>query len=1740
MILFAVISFNAICTKKQKLLLSVQTHLPHRSTTLDFELDPEISISSLKELIHRMIGVPPQHQHLYTQANFQLFDLLHENGIDKNKIISLSTDEPTQDGPKATCQFGDEAERPLPETHYKTRSETEQNEATLREEQNPGNRQTPDKDKPEVLRCGKQKLQVFVRNPLLHGPKTLCFHLHSETLVSTLKESVYRKIGIQPQHQLLHIKRNVLNFQLHDLLTLNECGIQQDENISLCLPARGLLGGGRKDPKDLAMQHTDKPKNDGIADTAAESQQRGQQSCKSEAQDSPVKMMETSQGVSSSQQKERTQGQDSQQGSIETARSRQGEIGHLKEPQSQEEQIEEVTDISIPLPSAASAKHWGQSGDLTESSDQHRPLTEKQQQFDEVTDLKYKERTLMPAVPQLWPNDRQLIRTKVQSPQLCQGSDPDSHQKHATVSHKLLQKPGQEQIEDVLKSKPEERGDMRIPQHYQTEHTCMRHEEPGDPHRQKQQLVGPRDVIPAVQPRQEGTTNSDPSSQALASQRYTHPLSEIQKCVAWQQVSGDLAVGGSNNPTFLGPVHNPTIQFTQHVTLPRPSSDGQVEQVKSGSITFVVRILSRVGLEKLWDMYTTGELSKKLSEIFITDELTKEDKSDLSILVTILESDYEQACRFFEELESAGHEGDDKDTRTKTEVQKNQLGGVQSSLVMRADSSDPAEGAADRCEVALKTLYMSTGTFAKVMKWVSGESQKIQMPKPLLEKDGERLLHFEDMFVMTTQDGNPIETAILTGEEGAEMTFLLENIAYEWAAGRSPVLWKFKLVAFLEMGAFQPESDLNVVDTIYEQLLGKDTDVDRGDLVSFVDTNPHKVLVLLDGCDRFMTNDPDESFDETVIESIILKILRWTTARGIHLLMTFFHSNFHNLRRKLLFREPFIRVTVAGVSEEEIEKYVKAFYSKEPGKAENFLRRIQSSELLSDWAKNVKLVPLLCLILKNSGLPETMTRLYDKALKYIFTRHSDMSQDEISQAVIALGKTALSGLVSLEQRFSLGEFPEKEFDEGVLDKALQAGLLTRQPALSLSGQKSNVCSIKFCHPKIQDFCTAKYCQSVADKDIAEFQKILDRISDPGAFEFLLYICCGDNEHCARYIVNMLLMKGYTPMKFVLQTKQEKWRVHEVALNCYFESQSVGLLSVDFIESFMTENMLIQCEKNDSLKSCMWFLEHISKHVSGNDYLARVRSVTVFKCNLSGFGVVLASSLAGMKHLHSLRLYSCTLSGSFLEQVLSSVGRAGNLTKLGIWHSVGVSDDVEKWSASLKTVTHLKSLTLCSCHIEAQDFTHIGRSLVEMTDLAHLDLPNNEKLGGITDVWAFRLHSLRNLEELNLSRCNIDAQDLPNVAKSVGELANLTDLNLSCNMGLGGHADTWAASLKSMTNLKKLVMSYCGIECGDVKYLAEAIGQMEDLMQCRFCGNEVDVVVESSVTCIRVKNKMCSLSSKDMAETLVSLRSRKDLVSLVLHGITGLSGCAVLWTPPLRELTHLEVLVLNDCSLQTTDIQHLGVALSQMRSLQELRLDCGMESLDFKHLAEAVGRAQNLIRCDFSGSKAKLRVMSQDGSIQLNIQECSLTGEDMADVLQSLSSREDLVGLTFEGIPGLCDSGALWTPLLPKLTRLKKLELHVCSLQSTDVKHLAAALSQMPALKYLCLKGNWSLGGAAKIWAPSLKEMIHIVRLNVSRCGLQLDDVEHVAAALGQMPNIKELVWKKIRVRVPVQKRGPLV
>ena len=939
-----------------------------------------------------------------------------------------------------------------------------------------------------------------------------------------------------------------------------------------------------------------------------------------------------------------------------------------------------------------------------------------------------------------------------------------------------------------------------------------------------------------------------------------------------------------------------------------------------------------------------------------------------------------------------------------------------------------------------------------------------------------KLKSYEDIFFYETRDGHPIKRAIINGSAGRGKTTLFDKMAYDWAKGSSEALRKYKLVFVLKMRELEQTSDL--MDAIFDKLLDKKT-LDRSDLNKFIDTNPDKVLILLDGFDEFQTKTLHESSFGS-----ILKILNQKEGREMCVFVTTRPSHYDKLVRESLVQQPFTHLSVLGFNAEDIEQYVKRFYTNkdDKAKAKSLIQRIQSSHVLCDLAKSPMLLLLMCLLWRdNSQLPDTMTRLYSEALTYIFRRKAkDMSPDEISKIVIAIGKVALDGLMSPDQLLS---FKETHFEKTVLDTAVRAGILTRQRVLK--GLDIHH-SVHFIHKTFQEYCAGMYWQSLLTKtgrDTGKFQEILDQIGrtighDPSSCEYLLRFCCGDNEECTSRICQILVKQKSFIFPYI-------YMYHQMALNCYFESQSENLPSVDFINSVITENIDITRWNSDCLNSFIYFLTNVTHQTMsrGNSYLDKVRTVSIHGSNLQKFIAKLSNNLSGMTNLSVLKLSNCSLTDSNMKDIASSLVNKANLTDLDLTMNEALGGSAILWSPHLKQMKHLQMLDLSCTHVQIKDLKSsvghmsnlvcclvgIGGYLVEQTsagiklnlsgcsltgtdligiveaisnrsDLVELILSKNYGLGGSAASWSPHLKKMKHLQKLYLSYCQLIGEDMKHIAVSLSDMPTLVELNLRGNTALGGSAISWSPHLKQMKHLQMLDLSCTHVQRKDLK---SSVGHMSNLVCCL-----VDrYLVEQTSAGIKLDLSGCSLTGTDLLGIVEAISNRSDLVELILSENDGLGGSAISWSPHLKQMKHLQKLHLSWCSLTHEYMKHIAVSLSDMPTLVEL----------------------------------------------------------------------NLLGNTALG-----GSAISWSPHLKKMKRLQKLDLSYCQLIGEDMKYIAVSLSDMPTLVELNLNNNIALGGSAISWSPHLKKMKHLQKLHLSWCSLTHEDMKHIDVSLSDMPTLVEL------------------
>ena len=362
-----------------------------------------------------------------------------------------------------------------------------------------------------------------------------------------------------------------------------------------------------------------------------------------------------------------------------------------------------------------------------------------------------------------------------------------------------------------------------------------------------------------------------------------------------------------------------------------------------------------------------------------------------------------------------------------------------------------------------------------------------------------------------------------------------------------------------------------------------------------------------------------------------------------------------------------------------------------------------------------------------------------------------------------------------------------------------------------------------------------------------------------------------------------------------------------------------------------------------------------------------------------------------------------------------------------------------------------------------------------------------------------------LQKLNLCRCLLTGEDVKHIAVSLRNMPNLVNLKLSSNATLSGSGAYWS-DLKEMKHLRKLLLHKCSLTGEDLKHITVSLSSMPNLVHLALSGNETLVGLRASWSHLKEMKHVreldlsdSSLTGGDLKHIAVTLGSMPNLVKLNLFANETLGGSDASWSH-LKEMKHLEKLVLGYCSLTDEDLKEIAVSLSNMPNLVKLDLS-GNETL--------VG-----LRASWFHLKGMKYVR------KLHLGNCLLTGQDVKHIALSVGSMPNLVELALSSNDTLSGSGAAWSHL-KVMEYLRKLHLADCSLTGEDLKHIAASVSGMTNLVELDLSEN-TLGDSV-VWSQ-LPRMIYLKTLSLKNCRLTPVDKLHIEEAQSAMSNLVEVEY----------------
>ncbi|XP_071810417.1 NLR family CARD domain-containing protein 4-like [Asterias amurensis] len=203
---------------------------------------------------------------------------------------------------------------------------------------------------------------------------------------------------------------------------------------------------------------------------------------------------------------------------------------------------------------------------------------------------------------------------------------------------------------------------------------------------------------------------------------------------------------------------------------------------------------------------------------------------------------------------------------------------------------------------------------------------------------------------------------------------------------------------------------------------------------------------------------------------------------------------------------------------------------------------------------------------------------------------------------------------------------------------------------------------------------------------------------------------------------------------------------------------------------------------------------------------------------------------------------------------------------------------------------------------------------------------------------------------------------------------------------------------------------------------------------------------------------------------------------------------------IKPMTNLQSLSLQSSSLTAANTNQILSSMATPSTLTELDLSGN----------EALGGSVSLL----APQLMKLKRLKR-----LHLLGCLLVAKDVSPIAKSMGDTPVDLDVSLNRALGGCASN--WGPELGKMECLQDIHLRDCSLQGTDIEHIAVALSGVSTLVSLDLSNNHALGGSAPLGA--LKKMNHLKELTLAGCNLTGDDIEPIAESVSELPNLTHLV-----------------
>ena len=774
---------------------------------------------------------------------------------------------------------------------------------------------------------------------------------------------------------------------------------------------------------------------------------------------------------------------------------------------------------------------------------------------------------------------------------------------------------------------------------------------------------------------------------------------------------------------------------------------------------------------------------------------------------------------------------------------------------------------------------------------------------------------------------------LIEGDPGIGKTTYCQKLAYDWAT-RQGREWdeSFPRVEVLLLLRCREIESSCIWKAIDDQILPEGIEPEERDkFIQFLQENPSKVLLVLDGLDEA---DPEKL-------KLFRKLIQRELLPGCFIVLTSRHDAGSNIR-------PYTDtlLEIVGFTTTDAECFITRYFQQSDNQhlAETLIANL-GSENLYELTRNPLNTLLLCVVFEDlkGVLPNSRTKLYIEIVLFALRRYENKNGLSISEKdlllvykkeLMILGRMALDSLRKGELYF---EGHQSDFKQSLLPKfgfvSIQAG-----------GSKRTTCRrYAFFHKSFQEFFSAFFLAfSIIDgtmdsKSVANAEYAMELRQ---VFTFMGGIVAMHSDATALSIVNSIA----SVVNFSGRTTGN-YKMH----------LSLALRFIDecklFSETLYTELALTFGKS----------LDLVDLTYSGWGYLLKLSFSTLFlalRANTSLTSLGLSENSIGAEGANSLsEALRVNTSLTSLNLFQNSIGAYGanslsealkvniSLTLLDLsCNSIGPEGANSLYQA-LRVNTSLTFLKLSENSIGADGANSLSQALRVNTSLTSLNLSQNSIGAEGVNSLSQALEVNTSLTSLNLSANSIGADGANSISEALRVNTSLTSLNLSANFICDEGANSLSEVLRANTSLTSFNLSQNSIGADGANSLSEALEVNTSLTSLDLSTNSIVAEGASSLSqALRINTSLTSLSlsansiGDEGANSLYqALRLNTSLTSLKLsENSIGAEGANSL-SQALKVNTSLTSLNLSQNSIGSDGANTLSQALGVNTSLTTLSL-----------------------------------------------------------------------------------------------------------------------------------------------------------------------------------------------------------